>query len=69
MQILIILKITKGLVFITENEKQSFLNIIKNINNSVIAHNIFIKKKNIKKDKKLDKLNKFKILALENYSW
>ena len=42
MQILIILKITKGLVFISENEKQSFLNIIKNINNS--EHNIFIKK-------------------------
>ncbi len=69
MQTLIISKITKGLVFISENEKQSFLNITKNINNSVIAHNIFIKKKNIKKDKELDKLKKFKILALENYSW
>lgn len=68
-QILIILKITKGLVFISENEKQSFLNIIKNINNGVVAYNIFKKKKIIQKDKELYKCKKFKILALENYSW
>ena len=68
-QILIILKITKGLVFISENEKKSFLSMIKNIPNSVVSHNIFEKKKYIQKDKVLCKLKKFKILALENYSW
>ncbi len=69
LQILSILKISKGLIFITGYEKKSFNNLVKRNNNAVVAYNIYENKKSDKKYKVNNNIKKFKVLALENYSW